>query len=143
MWKLIDDCTKTNAAIYDRPLCEKKKDAILDAFLIWTRLTDYDQRCRDAFYIQDDDGEVIDIMRGPYRYELHYWVSGQGYSHSETWDNLDYYLPARVFLDESFVDRDDAVGLRNDAVNVEVYLDDELIDEFFHVKEGNDEQEED
>lgn len=143
MWTLYEDCTTSKAAIYDRPVGETKKAAILEAFDIWTRLSDYDQRHTDAFYIQSDDGEVIDIMRGPYRYELHYWVSCQGYSHSETWDCLDYYLPARVFLDTTFVDRDDAVGLRNDAVNVEVYLDDELVDEFWHVKEESDEQETD
>lgn len=135
MWYLIDDCTTSRAAIFEEALAENKTSATMKAFTEWAALTKQDRKDREAFYIKDEYGDSVDIMRGPYIYELRYWVSGQGYSHSETWDDLDYYLSARDFLDITFLDRDDAVGRQHDAVNVEVYLDGVLVDEFFYLKE--------
>lgn len=140
MWKLIDDCTTSKATIFEENLGHSYKDAIFKSISVWDGLTSHDQGLRDAFYITN--GSVsIDIALGTYDYILRYWKAGSGYVFEELWDNLDYFLPAEAFLDETFVDRDDAVGLRNDGVNVEVYLDGILIDQYFYLKEGTDHDE--
>ena len=133
MYELVDK--HNGVTTFEDLRANSRKDAVMNAIIEWDRLTDSDQRKRDEFFVIDDDSNTVaDVMRGPYEYKLRYWRDGRRYSPAVTWDVIDYFMPAEVFLDSTFIDRDDAVGIRNDGVQVEVYLEGVFIDGYYYRK---------
>lgn len=59
-----------------------------------------------------------------YRVDLHHWTEGSGYSHSETFDNIEELVTAEEYFNS--VDLEDFTG------NIEIYDEDgNLVSEFF------------
>lgn len=65
-----------------------------------------------------------------YRVELHYWNNQNGYTHSETIDNIDVCCTAEEYAKS--LDNDLTPKNPNEAINIEIFdINDELLSEFW------------
>lgn len=68
-----------------------------------------------------------------FRVELRHWREGSGYTHGETFDNIEGFCTAEEYLNS--LDTPLTVG-EGEGVNVEIYSDDDtMVSEFWLSKE--------
>lgn len=113
---------------------DTREEAINEAFREWDYLTASEKKQRSIWVLEsvNPDEEAENHFDGDpvmFRVELRHWKAGSGYSHNETFDNIDKVITAREYWDGI----DPEIEIKPDeGINVEIYdEEDNLLSEWF------------